>query len=67
MSAWHNEPVVAEGASALLAINGMFPIVKHVAMLLLVKARYLHLFGRGDEASSTSPRASAPCWTLRFR
>jgi sn-glycerol 3-phosphate transport system substrate-binding protein len=50
MSAWHNEPVVAEGKKASLAINGMLP-VKHVAMLSSwVKARYLHLFGRDDEA-----------------
>jgi len=50
MSAWHNEPVVAEGKKASLAINGMLE-VKHVAMLSSwVKARYLHLFGRGDEA-----------------
>ncbi len=50
MSAWHNEPVVAEGRKAALAINGMLP-VKHVAMLSSwVKARYLQLFGRDDEA-----------------
>jgi sn-glycerol 3-phosphate transport system substrate-binding protein len=50
MSAWHNEPVVAEGKKASLAINGMLE-VKHVAMLSSwVKARYLHLFGRDDEA-----------------
>ncbi|MDD3354953.1 extracellular solute-binding protein [Zoogloea sp.] len=50
MSAWHNEPVVAEGKKASLAVNGMLG-VKHVAMLSSwVKARYLHLFGRDDEA-----------------
>lgn len=50
MSAWHNEPVVAEGKKASLAINGMLP-VKHVAMLSSwYKARYLHLFGRDEEA-----------------
>ena len=50
-SAWHNEPVVAEGKKATsLAINGMLE-VKHVAMLSSwVKARYLQLFGRDDEA-----------------
>ena len=49
-SAWHNEPVVAEGKKTSLAINGMLP-VKHVAMLSSwVKARYLQLFGRDDEA-----------------
>lgn len=51
MSAWHNEPVVTEGKKASLAINGMLE-VKHVAMLSSwVKARYLHLFGREDEAT----------------
>ena len=50
-SAWHNEPVVAEGKQASLAINGMLE-VKHVAMLSSwVKARYLHFFGRDDEAT----------------
>ena len=50
-SAWHNEPVIAESKkSTSLAINGMLE-VKHVAMLSSwVKARYLHLFGRDDEA-----------------
>ena len=50
-SAWHNEPVVVESKkSTALAINGMLE-VKHVAMLSSwVKARYLHLFGRDDEA-----------------
>ena len=50
MSAWHNEPVVSEGKKTSLAVNGMLP-VKHVAMLSSwVKARYLQLFGRNDEA-----------------
>lgn len=50
-SAWHNEPVVAEGKKSSLAINGMLE-VKHVAMLSSwVKARYLQFFGRGDEAA----------------
>lgn len=49
-SAWHNEPVMAEGPKNSLAING-FLAVKHVAMLSSwYKARYLQLFGRGDEA-----------------
>jgi sn-glycerol 3-phosphate transport system substrate-binding protein len=50
-SAWHNEPVVAESKKTTsLAINGMLE-VKHVAMLSSwVKARYLQLFGRDDEA-----------------
>ncbi|HMV17063.1 MAG TPA: extracellular solute-binding protein [Zoogloea sp.] len=72
-SAWHNEPVVAEGKRASLAINGMLP-VKHVAMLSSwFKARYLHVFGRGDEATEkfaqgecavlTAPSAALP--TLR--
>lgn len=49
-SAWHNEPVVAEGKRPSLAINGMLE-VKHVAMLSSwYKARYLQLFGRDDQA-----------------
>ncbi|MBS0348505.1 MAG: extracellular solute-binding protein [Proteobacteria bacterium] len=70
MSAWHNEPVVSEGKKASLTINGMLE-VKHVAMLSSwVKARYLHLFGREDEATErfakgecavlTAPSAAFP-------
>ena len=62
-SAWHNEPVVAESKKTTsLAINGMLE-VKHVAMLSSwVKARYLHLFGREDEA--TERFAKGECGVL---
>jgi sn-glycerol 3-phosphate transport system substrate-binding protein len=61
-SAWHNEPVVGEGKKSALVINGMLE-VKHVAMLSSwVKARYLHLFGREDEA--TEHFAKGECGVL---
>jgi sn-glycerol 3-phosphate transport system substrate-binding protein len=52
ISAWHNEPFARKQGKAgeALAINGLVQ-VKHLAMMSSwYKSRYLHIFGRGDEA-----------------
>lgn len=63
LSAWHNEPVVARDKRGdSLAINGLVQ-VKHLAMMSTwYKSRYLHIFGRGDEALSHF--ASGECQVL---
>lgn len=52
ISAWHNEPFARKQGKVgeELAINGLVQ-VKHLAMMSSwYKSRYLHIFGRGDEA-----------------
>ena len=57
VSAWHNEPFArkvaakkGQKAGEELAFNGLVQ-VKHLAMMSSwYKSRYLHIFGRGDEA-----------------
>jgi len=52
ITAWHNEPFARRAGKAgeSLAINGLVQ-VKHLAMMSSwYKSRYLHIFGRGDEA-----------------
>lgn len=57
MSAWHNEPFARKVAAKKgqkpgeqLAFNGLLQ-VKHLALMSSwYKSRYLHIFGRGDEA-----------------
>lgn len=49
-SAWHNEPLTH--GNNTLAINGMLQ-VKHLALMSSwYKSRYMHLFGRGNEADA---------------
>ncbi|MBU0602595.1 MAG: extracellular solute-binding protein [Gammaproteobacteria bacterium] len=52
LSAWHNEPFARKSGKSgeALAINGLVQ-VKHLALMSSwYKSRYLHIFGRGDEA-----------------
>ena len=52
ISAWHNEPFARKNGKKgeALAINGLVQ-VKHLALMSSwYKSRYLHIFGRGDEA-----------------
>ncbi len=52
LSAWHNEPFARKTGKTgeSLAINGLVQ-VKHLALMSSwYKSRYLHIFGRGDEA-----------------
>lgn len=51
--AWHDNAFAAGGAKETgLAINDLL-MIKHLAMMeTWVKSRYLHLFGRGQEADS---------------
>jgi sn-glycerol 3-phosphate transport system substrate-binding protein len=52
ISAWHNEPFARKQGKTgeALAINGLVQ-VKHLAMMSSwYKSRYLHIFGRADEA-----------------
>ena len=62
-SAWHNEPVAAEGkGGGHLVINNML-MVKHLALMSSwYKSRYLHIFGRGGEAEAKF--ASGECAVL---
>ena len=52
LTAWHNEPFARKSGKTgeSLAINGLVQ-VKHLALMSSwYKSRYLHIFGRGDEA-----------------
>ncbi|MFT4171921.1 MAG: extracellular solute-binding protein [Rhodocyclaceae bacterium] len=63
VSTWHNQPfTVLSGKQEVLAANGLMQ-VKHLAMMSSwYKARYLHIFGRGDEAMA--PFAQGACAVL---
>ncbi|MBS1209347.1 MAG: glycerol-3-phosphate transporter substrate-binding protein [Proteobacteria bacterium] len=51
-SAWNNQSFVTGGKSEQIAVNGLIQ-VKHIAkMSTWYKSRYLHYFGRGDEAEA---------------
>ncbi|MGC3963280.1 MAG: extracellular solute-binding protein [Rhodocyclaceae bacterium] len=62
-SAWNNQPFVSmNGKQEALAANGLIQ-VKHLAMMSSwYKARYLQVFGRGDEA--LEPFAKGACAVL---
>ena len=58
-SAWHNEPV----AHGTLSLNGLLQ-VKHLALMSSwYKSRYLHIFGRGDEAEAHFVSGECPVLT----
>lgn len=67
ISAWHNQPLAVAGVKreGPLAVNNL-PMVKHLAMMISWhKSRYMHVFGRGDEADAKF--ASGECAVLTGR